>query len=168
MGTILDCWHLKVNLKKNIIYMLTRLLKGFLKKPKHFLTEDFFYCHRCQRHLWCTLSCEYLREFLNKFKTVLNGILWGWGEIDSWKKPEVENLVTLLRLKKLRFLFRPKTFHFCQNSWILSHAPFILRTWNKLFCHQSTIQENLLFSNLYDFVRTFLYCIMCESHSATL
>ncbi len=24
-----------------------------------------------------------------------NGILWDWGESDSWKKPEVENLVTL-------------------------------------------------------------------------
>ncbi len=25
----------------------------------------------------------------------LNGILWGWGETDSWKKPEAKNLVTL-------------------------------------------------------------------------
>jgi hypothetical protein len=24
-----------------------------------------------------------------------NGILWGWGETDSWKKPEAKNLVTL-------------------------------------------------------------------------
>ncbi len=24
-----------------------------------------------------------------------NGILWGWGEIDSWKKPEAKNLVTM-------------------------------------------------------------------------
>ena len=24
-----------------------------------------------------------------------NGILWGWGETDSWKKPEANNLVTL-------------------------------------------------------------------------
>jgi hypothetical protein len=68
---------------------------------------------------WCTLTCEYLRKFLKKFKTVLmgysgaglelrisprifekirngpNGTLRGLGETDSWKKPEVENLVTL-------------------------------------------------------------------------
>ena len=25
----------------------------------------------------------------------LNGILWSWGETDSWKKPEAKNLVTL-------------------------------------------------------------------------
>jgi hypothetical protein len=24
-----------------------------------------------------------------------NGILWGWGETHSWKKPEAKNLVTL-------------------------------------------------------------------------
>ncbi len=24
-----------------------------------------------------------------------NGILWGWGETDSWKKSEAKNLVTL-------------------------------------------------------------------------
>jgi hypothetical protein len=23
------------------------------------------------------------------------GILWGWGETDSWKKPEAKNLMTL-------------------------------------------------------------------------
>ncbi len=30
-------------------------------------------------------------NFSNKFETVL----WGWGETDSWKKPEAKNLVTL-------------------------------------------------------------------------
>jgi hypothetical protein len=34
---------------------------------------------------WCTLTCEYLP----------NGILWGWGETDSLKKPEAKHLVTL-------------------------------------------------------------------------
>ncbi len=24
-----------------------------------------------------------------------NGLLWGWGETESWKKPEAKNLVTL-------------------------------------------------------------------------
>ncbi len=39
-----------------------------------------------------TFSWEYLREFSNKFETVLLGSL---GETDSWKKPELENLVAL-------------------------------------------------------------------------
>ncbi len=30
-----------------------------------------------------------------KIRNGLNGILWGWGETDSWKKPEAKNLVTL-------------------------------------------------------------------------
>jgi hypothetical protein len=31
----------------------------------------FTICHRCQRHRWQTLNCEYLREFSQKFETVL-------------------------------------------------------------------------------------------------
>jgi hypothetical protein len=38
-----------------------------------FLIEEFLICHRCQRHRWCTLSCEYLREFSKKFGTILMG-----------------------------------------------------------------------------------------------
>ncbi len=47
--------------------MLTRLLKF----------KIILICHRSQRHRWCNLSCEYLREFLNEFETVLmmtNGV----------------------------------------------------------------------------------------------
>jgi hypothetical protein len=50
-------------------------------------------CHRCQRHRWyrlCTFTCKYLREFSKKFENGLNGILWSWGETDSWKKPEAK------------------------------------------------------------------------------
>jgi hypothetical protein len=35
------------------------------------MIEDFLICHRCQRHWWCTLSYEYLREFSKKFETAL-------------------------------------------------------------------------------------------------
>ncbi len=30
-----------------------------------------------------------------KIRNGLYGILWSWGETDSWKKPEAKNLVTL-------------------------------------------------------------------------
>ncbi len=38
-------------------------------------------CHRCQRHRWCTLSCEYLCEFSKKIRNGPNGIFWGWGKL---------------------------------------------------------------------------------------
>ncbi len=41
--------------------------------------------------VWCTLSCEYLREFSKKFETALMDFGGNW----FMKKPEVENLVTL-------------------------------------------------------------------------
>ncbi len=54
------------------MYMLTLLSKGFpTKLSKFFWLQFFFICHRCQRHRWSILSCEYLREFRKKFETVL-------------------------------------------------------------------------------------------------
>jgi hypothetical protein len=44
---------------------------------------------------WCTLICEYFREFLNKFETALMGYSGAWGELIHEKKPEVENLMAL-------------------------------------------------------------------------
>ncbi len=45
MGTLSDCWHLKVNLKKKIIYMLTLCTTQRCpnKIIKTFLIEDFFH-----------------------------------------------------------------------------------------------------------------------------
>jgi hypothetical protein len=34
-------------------------------------------------------------RIFEKIRNGLNGILWGWGETDSWKKPEAKNLVAL-------------------------------------------------------------------------
>ncbi len=55
---------------------------------KTFLIEEFSICIQ-----WCTLSCEYLRDF----SKIPNGpnILRGVGETVSWKKPEVENIVEI-------------------------------------------------------------------------
>ncbi len=64
MGLISGCRYLKVNLKEKFIYMLTLLSKGVSTNLlKFFWLKIFFICHRCQRHQWSTLSCEYLREF---------------------------------------------------------------------------------------------------------
>ncbi len=52
--------------------MLTLLSKGVPTKLLKFIwLKIFFICHRCQRHRWSTLSCEYLRDFWKKFEMVL-------------------------------------------------------------------------------------------------
>jgi hypothetical protein len=48
----------------------------------------FAICHRCQRHRWCTLSCEYLREFLKKFETALLVYSGAWGKLIHEKKKQ--------------------------------------------------------------------------------
>jgi hypothetical protein len=65
MGTISNCLHLKVNVKKKIVYILTLL-------PKGVLMEDFFHLPE---------SCEYLREFSKKFETVLMGYSGAGGKL---------------------------------------------------------------------------------------
>jgi hypothetical protein len=46
----------------------------------------FAICHRCQRHRWCTLSFEYLREFSKKFETALLVNSGAWGKLIHEKK----------------------------------------------------------------------------------
>ncbi len=43
-------------------------------------------CRRCRWYRWCTLTCEYLHDFLKKFEMVLLGYSGAGGETDSWKK----------------------------------------------------------------------------------
>ncbi len=38
-------------------------------------------CHRCRWHRWCTLTCEYLREFLKKFEMILMLLSGAWGKV---------------------------------------------------------------------------------------
>ncbi len=52
-------------------------------------------CHWCQRHPWCTLICEYLREFLKKFELTLKLFSGAWGKLIHEKKTEAKNTVTL-------------------------------------------------------------------------
>ncbi len=63
IGTISDCWHLKVNLKEKMyLYVNSTIQRCPNKIIKTFMIEDFYICRRCQRHRWCTLSCKYLLE----------------------------------------------------------------------------------------------------------
>jgi len=67
MGTISDCLHLKVNMKKKVyLYVNSTIQRCPNKIFKTFLFGDFSICHQCQRHRWCTLSCKYLLKFCEK------------------------------------------------------------------------------------------------------
>ncbi len=95
MGTISDCWHHKVNLKEKTYLYVNSIARSCSKKIiKTLWLKIFFICHWCQRHQWCTLSCEYLREFSKKFETALMVYSGAWGKLIH-KKPDIENLMTL-------------------------------------------------------------------------
>ncbi len=69
--------------------MLTLLSKGVPTKIfKFFWLKIFFICHRCQRHRWSTLICEYLREFSKKFETILMGYSGAGGKLIHEKNQE--------------------------------------------------------------------------------
>ncbi len=69
--------------------MLTLLFKGVPTKFfKFFWLQIFLICHRCQRHRWSTLSCEYLREFSKKFETALIGHSGAGGKLIHEKNQE--------------------------------------------------------------------------------
>jgi hypothetical protein len=92
-GLISGCRYLKVNLKAKIyIYVNSTIQRCPNKILKIFLIEDFF--HLLFRHL-VNLELRISPRIFEKFRNGPNGILWGWGETDSWKKPKAKNLVTL-------------------------------------------------------------------------
>ncbi len=51
-------------------------------------------CHRCRWHWWCTLTCEYLREFSEKFEMILMLLSGAWGKVIHEKNMK-QKLVTL-------------------------------------------------------------------------
>ncbi len=71
---------------QKFIYMLTLLLKGVQTQLlKFFSLKIFSICHRCQRHRWCTLSREYLREFSKKFEMAVLVYSGAWGKLTNEK-----------------------------------------------------------------------------------
>jgi len=38
-------------------------------------------CHQCRWHRWCTLTCEYLREFSKKIEMILMLFSGAWGKV---------------------------------------------------------------------------------------
>ncbi len=86
MGTKSDWLHLKENLKKKIfyIYVSFTIQRCPNKIFKTVLIEDFLFAP-----IWCTLKCEYLREFSTKFETDLMGYSWhggNWFMKKTWSR----------------------------------------------------------------------------------
>ncbi len=65
MGTISDCWHLKVNLEEKMYLYVNSTTQRCPNKriKKLFWLKIFYICHWCQRHRWCALSCKYFLKF---------------------------------------------------------------------------------------------------------
>ncbi len=96
MGTISGCWDLKVNLKAKIYINVSSTTQRWPKKIiKNFLIEDFFHLPPVSLTPVANLELPISPRIFEKIQNGLNGILWGWGETDSWKEPKAKILVTL-------------------------------------------------------------------------
>jgi hypothetical protein len=74
-------------------YMLTLLSKGAPAKLLNF--SDFFHLPPVSTTPVVNLELQISPGIFKKIRNGPNGVLRGLGETDSWKKPEVENLVAL-------------------------------------------------------------------------
>ncbi len=63
------------------------------------MIEDFFHLPPVSLTPVANLKLRISPRIFEKIRNDPNGILRGLGETDSWKKPEVENLVTLSLLQ---------------------------------------------------------------------
>jgi hypothetical protein len=72
----------KMNLKKKMyLYNNFKTQRCPKEIMQIFWLKIFSICHGCQRHRWCTLSCEYLREFLKKIETAVMVYSGAWGKL---------------------------------------------------------------------------------------
>ncbi len=96
MGTISGCRNLKVNLQVKIyIYVSSTTQRWPNKIIKNFLIDDFYHLPPVSLTPVANPELRISPQIFEKIQNGLNGLLWGWGETDSWKEPEAKNLVTL-------------------------------------------------------------------------
>ena len=86
----------------------------------------------CQRHCWCTLSWEYLRELSKKIWNGPNGVLRGLGETDSWKNQKSKiswhcPFQNILFLDKYNLSQSLEFYNFCFKSIVLN---CVCRMWS--------------------------------------
>ncbi len=89
-------WHLKVNLKAKMYICVNSTIQRCPNKIiKIFLIGDFSHLPPVSTTSVVNLEPRISPRIFEKNRNGPNGILWGWGETDWWKKPEAKNLVTL-------------------------------------------------------------------------
>jgi len=82
VGILSYCWHLTVNLKeKNYLYVISTTQRCPNKIIQTFLIEDFFHLPPVSATPWAAKISANFKKIWNG----PNGILWGMGEIDTWK-----------------------------------------------------------------------------------
>ncbi len=116
MGTISDSWQLKLNLKEKMyLYANSTTQRCPREIMKIFDWRFLSICYWCQRHRWCTLSCEYLRKFSKKFETALMVESGAW-----WKRIHVENLKSKI---SWHYPFKRRMYrHLDLSGTVLRHA----------------------------------------------
>ncbi len=73
---------------------ITFCLQGHLKVSAAWYIIPII-CHRCRWHRWCTLTCEYLREFSEKFEMTLMLYSGASGKViheKTWSKKSRETV----------------------------------------------------------------------------
>ncbi len=96
IGTVSDFLHLKGNIKeKKYLYVISTIERCPNKIIKTFLIEDFFHLPPVSMTIVVQLELRKSPWIFARIWNGPNGILKGLGETDSWKKPEVQNLVAL-------------------------------------------------------------------------
>ncbi len=136
--------------------MLTLLSKGVPTKwLKFFWLKIFFICHRCQRHRWSTLSCEYLCDFWKKFEMVLMGYSGAGGKLIhkrnqkqkiSWHCPFKKELKSIKYHKSNKSLSISRI---CNSS---------LLSWTRMYLHLERSYTQL--KKYISFVRCYPRCSM--------
>ncbi len=96
MGLISGCRYLNVNLMAKMYICVNSTIQRCPNKLiKIFLIEDFSHLPPVSLTPVVNLELRISPRIFQKIRKGPNGILWGWGETDWWKKPEAKNLVTL-------------------------------------------------------------------------
>ncbi len=96
MGTISDCWQLKMNLKEKMyLYDNSTTQRCPKEITKTFLIEDFFHFPPVSTTPVVHLELRISPPIFGKIWNSPNGIIRGLGETDPCRKPAVENLVAL-------------------------------------------------------------------------
>ncbi len=112
--------------------MLTRLLKVFKIKFWNFLIEDFFYLPPVSTTRWCTLSCEYLREFSKKFETVHkeysgargNGFMEKTWSRKSRDSVPLSNAMVFKCVSIIPYLWLVYNWSVCSNLVLTAHVKY--------------------------------------------